>query len=347
MSGARGGPGAEEYLAVLEAFAVGDALGAPTEFMTPGEIRAAGLAGDDGLVAGIVEPSASKNHPDLERARVTDDTEQNLRLVAAFLEAGRIEAGDCARALLAWARESGAEEKRYIGPSSLRALKAIEAGAGVDGAGAGGTTCGAVMRAPAATLCALALGVDLADAVRETCRPTHDSSPALEGATAYAFALRAALESRGGDPGEVLSRAIDEALRGAAIGLRAAPYEACAASTAGRIRHLRSLAPGFAGHGELLDFLYGVYGTGLESPDVASAAFGVAMLAKDDAWLAIRMGASVGGDTDTIAALAGALCAAVAGGHSIPRDIVREVVSANALDLGAVAAALARGTRAP
>lgn len=48
------------------------------------------------------------------------------------------------------------------------------------------------------------------------------------------------------------------------------------------------------------------------------------------------MGASIGGDTDTIAALAGALSAAYALSHdraiNIPRAIVREVTEKNKLD---------------
>jgi len=50
-------------------------------------------------------------------------------------------------------------------------------------------------------------------------------------------------------------------------------------------------------------------------------------------WLALRMGASVGGDTDTIAALSGALCAAYAGGHNIPGPILEEALRVNNLDL--------------
>jgi ADP-ribosylglycohydrolase len=122
-------------------------------------------------------------------------------------------------------------------------------------------------------------------------------------------------------------------MAGAREGLAAAPYAMCAASTAGRVAYLRRVVPGFESPAELLDFLYGVLGAGLESEDVAAAAFGIFMYAKEDAWLAVRMGASIGGDTDTIAALAGALCAAFSGAHGIPGPLVDEVVRSNGLDL--------------
>jgi ADP-ribosylglycohydrolase len=333
VSGARD-PGAAAYRAVLEALAVGDALGMPTEFMTRRAIAARFAAGG-GLVDGLADPALFQNHPNLRRAQVTDDTEQNVYLIKEYVGSRRVDPDGTARALLRWARETGAEEKRYIGPSSLKALKAIEAGQDVAKTGFGGTTCGAVMRAPAAALCAAAGGWDLREAVIASCLPTHNTSQALEAAMAYACALRAALQ------GAAMPDVLAAAAAGAAEGLAAAPYEACAASTADRVAHLGKVVPGCGSPAELLDFLYGVLGTGLESGDVAAAAFGIFLYAEDDVWLAVRMGASTGGDTDTIAALAGALCAAFAGGHDIPRAVVDEVVRSNGLDLEGLAVSLA------
>ena len=48
--------------ACLEAFALGDALGMPTEFMTRFEIRRR-----FGLVDRLLEPAESRNHPDLAK----------------------------------------------------------------------------------------------------------------------------------------------------------------------------------------------------------------------------------------------------------------------------------------
>ncbi|NLH89721.1 MAG: hypothetical protein GX469_05290, partial [Treponema sp.] len=92
---------------------------------------------------------------------------------------------------------------------------------------------------------------------------------------------------------------------------------------------------------EVLDFIYYVYGTTLASVDVATAAMCIFLTAKEDVWLSIRMGASIGGDTDTIAALAGALSAAYALSHgqslNIPKAIVSEVLENNKLDFDRLA----------
>lgn len=322
-------------LSILEAFAVGDALGMPTEFMTRNEIR-----GRFGLVNRLLRSEESKNHSDLSRGQVTDDTEQVLALLDEYCQKGRIDPRDTAERLLRWMVESGAVEKRYIGPSSKRALEAIQAGADPATAGQGGTTCGGVMRSPAAALFASARGLPLAESVRLCLLPTHNTQPALETATAYAFALAEAVA--GGD----IAGIVAAAKRGAAAGAAAAPYERCGPSLAARIEHFLAIAEGFREPDDVLDFLYEVYGTGLESVDVASAALCIFLYAAEDTWLCLRMGASIGGDTDTVAALAGALSAAHRASRgkassrsdasSIPRDILDEVVRCNGLDLQAL-----------
>ncbi len=324
---------------ILTAYSVGDAMGMPTEFMTRPEIRA-----KFGLVDRLLEPSESQNHPNIPRASVTDDTEQVCALLEEYAERDRVDARDTAQRLLRWMRESGAVEKKYIGPSSKSALEAIERGEPPESTGLGGTTCGGVMRSPAAVLFAMFRGKPLAECVYACLLPTHNTHLALEAALGYAYALRAAMR------GESVERILEEMETGAAEGAGLAPYPMCGPSLAARTRDFiarhfmacnfvaqRSQAQAaFSGADEVLDFIYNVYGTTLASVDVASAARCIFLAARDDVWLAIRMGASIGGDTDTIAALAGALSAAYALSHdraiNIPRAIVREVTEKNKLD---------------
>ena len=79
--------------------------------------------------------------------------------------------------------------------------------------------------------------------------------------------------------------------------------------------------------------LYYVYGTGLASIDVFAAAMSIFLMKKEDVFGAICLAASLGGDTDTIGALVGALCAAYAGGHNIPESVLAPVLERNQLDL--------------
>ncbi|MDD4220578.1 MAG: ADP-ribosylglycohydrolase family protein [Sphaerochaetaceae bacterium] len=309
---------------ILEAFAVGDAMGMPTEFMTRKQI-----AKDLGMVWELLPSTKSLNHSDLPSGSITDDTEQNLYLLRAYCKAGEVTLEQTVAALLAWIDETDAIAKKYIGPSSLQALKAIEAGESPTETGRKGTTCGGLMRSLAPTLISYASGYEPAELVAAvtTClQPTHYTSQALEAACAYAFALFSALD---GNPLEAI---VVAALQGAKRGLQAAPYQACAASSGSRISYLLDHIQKFASDDELLDFLFAVYGTGLASADVCGAVFGIFLCAEKDVFKAISLAASVGGDTDTIAALVGALCTAYAGNHNIPSAIVEKVRAVNNLD---------------
>jgi ADP-ribosylglycohydrolase len=160
----------------------------------------------------------------------------------------------------------------------------------------------------------------------------------MEPAMAYGYALHAAI------CGKDIEGILSEAKKGAEAA-QAAPdsqvYPQCGASVVARLLHFKELASSFSSPDEVLDFIYYVYGTTLASVDVATAAMCIFLSAKDDVWLSIRMGTSVGGDTDTIAALAGALSAAYALSHgqslNIPKAIVSEVLENNKLDFDRLA----------
>lgn len=304
---------------ILQAYAVGDAMGMPTEFMTREAIQTRFGA----LVDRLLQPSEGAHHGKLPFASVTDDTEQVCYLLRRYQASGRVDLWETAQTLQQWMAETGAVEKGYIGPSSRRALEAIRQGVPPQKAGEGGTTCGGIMRAPAAVLYRgqqdlESLGQDLYNCLA----PTHNSSTALEAAGAYGAALLRAMQ------GATLRDILDSACAFGEETKARAPYETCAPSCAVRIAYAQKLAEQ-AGAEALLDTAYHLIGTGLPSADVCFAVFAIFCHAREDVWLAIRLGASVGGDTDTIAALAGALCAAHAGGHNIPEDVLDAVLLAN------------------
>ena len=121
--------------AALLSFACGDALGMATEFMTRDQIE---RAFPDGVTR-LLSQKDSQNHWDLTPGSVTDDTEQVAYLLERYRAKGQVTVADTVDALLVWIRETRAVEKHYIGPSSLKALTAIENGADPATAGTGTT----------------------------------------------------------------------------------------------------------------------------------------------------------------------------------------------------------------
>ncbi len=307
----------ERILSIWQAFAAGDAMGMPTEFMTLDEIRSV----VSGLPESFVPSRLSKKHPNLPEGSVTDDTEQNLYLLSEARDAGRLTPDVAVCALKKWIRETGAVQKKYIGPSSLRAISLIDNGVPFEKAGTGGTTCGGIMRTPAAVLWDPGQNeAELIDSIHAALVPTHNTSEALEAAGAYGFALHAALA------GEDMAAIFESAVRGGNALIRLAPEISCAPSSVERIKAIRSIPLSEA---ELPSFLFRIWGTGLPSADVCGAVFAVFAFAGKDVWKAVRLSTVLGGDTDTIGALCAALSSAYAGGNNIPVSVVNQIRRVN------------------
>lgn len=306
---------------VLEALAVGDAMGMPTEFMTRDHIKK-----NFGIVDTILDPDVSEIHSNMKKYSVTDDTEQNLYLLEEYCRDGVVTVENTVTGLMKWIKETNAEEKGYIGPSSLRALLGIEKGEDPYKAGAKGITCGAPMRALAPALCASEK--NLTSTVYTCCIPTHNNNLAVEAAMAVGYAIYKAMS--GGSYDEI----INASLEGARIGAIQSENIWVGPSTEKRIALILSELPKMKNLDDLLDYLYFIIGTGLDANQVAPAIIGLFAWAKDDVWLAIKAGASVGGDTDTIAAIAASLCALYRKGHNIPDDILHAILNENDLKIG-------------
>ena len=312
---------------VLEALAVGDALGMPTEFMTQTDIDRVYPE-----INGLLDPGKSYTHFELPYGSVTDDTEQNLYLARAYTAAGEITVENSAEALSRWVVECDAVAKKYIGPSSMKALNAIKEGVSPMEAGRSGTTNGGIMRTPSLVLCAGRGDEDhLLHCIRMGCIPTHHTSQAISAAAAYGFALRAILDGR------EIPEILEAAQRGARRAYESVDYVAAAPDCIARLKKIREDLKDDASDERIRHLLFHVYGNGLESIDAFTVAMTVFLAKGKDVFGALKLCASLGGDTDTVGALTGALCAAYAGGHNIPEDILRTVVEKNHLDLEEVA----------
>src|SRR5439155_13887113 len=81
-----------------------------------------------------------------------------------------------------------------------------------------------------------------------------------------------------------------------------------------------------------LDAIVDRFGTGVETAESVPTAFGVARFSHGDVWEACGHAAALGGDTDTIAALAGAMVGACTGLHALPKDAVQKIREVNEIE---------------
>lgn len=317
----------------LTGLAIGDALGMPSQLMSrPAVLRRFGPEGVTGF-----EPAAD-DHPlaaGLPAGSVTDDTEQALLLARMLVAgAGHLDTADYARALLAW--EAGMRARGsldLLGPSTRGALARVLAGESTVTSGRFGTTNGAAMRvAPAGILMPADDLPALVDLVVETALATHNTGVAIAGAAAVAAAVSAALD--GASIPAATAVAVEAARLGATRG-----YWVAAGQVSARIRWAVDLMDARR-PAESLELVYELVGTSLASQESVPAAFAVLALYPDDPWRACRAAASLGGDSDTIAAMAGAVGGAAHGVGGFPADAVATLNRVNTLELGPVAAGL-------
>jgi ADP-ribosylglycohydrolase len=119
-----------------------------------------------------------------------------------------------------------------------------------------------------------------------------------------------------------------------------------AADVAARIEWAHDLVAGRT-PADATEIIGTLVGTGLPTQESVPAAFAVLAVAGDDPWLACRLAASLGGDTDTIAAMVGAVAGACHGVDGLPAAARRTVAEVNGLELDRLAADLLDLRHAP
>src|SRR6201996_8013289 len=320
----------------LYGLAIGNALGMPTQLLSRPEI----VARYGPLLTGF-EP-APAGHPIAaghQAGAITDDTEQAV-LLGRLLVAGHgtIVPGELAGALVAWEADMKARGSLdLLGPSTRRALAAVQAGVPPEEAGSAGDTTGAAMRiAPVGIAVSdnskkrsAPGGPDpLVDAVVQASFVTHGTSLALACAAAVAAA---------GIPAAPVAQATQAAIAAARRGAARGRWVA-GADVAARIEWATALVAG-QGPDEAMDLIYRLVGTRLATQESVPAAFAALAATPDDPWLTARFAASLGGDCDTIAAMAGAVAGACHGAAAFPAEAIA-VIDRHHLDLPALAAAL-------
>jgi ADP-ribosylglycohydrolase len=90
------------------------------------------------------------------------------------------------------------------------------------------------------------------------------------------------------------------------------------------------------GRGALADAVTTVIGTSVAAQESVVAAFALAEALGDDPHAALTTAASLGGDTDTVGAMCGAVLGAHHGVDGLPADLLGTVRRVNRLDLDPV-----------
>ena len=320
----------------LAGLALGDALGMPAQAMSPEQIHAV-----YGTITGLVDGDASQPYaPGMPAGSVTDDTEQAL-LVASLLVRGRgsssgrvaLDAGEFAHALLAW-EDSMIERGSLdlLGPSTKAALERVRAGEDPLTVGGAGTTNGAAMRVtPIGIAMSTADPEAFADAVWSSCQVTHATRQGFQSAALVAAAVSMGIDAARSTTPDLRSLLWKAVTYVDSLPERGAwtPDPDVVAATRRAMQLVANPAS------SSLECLVEQVGTSVASAQAIPMAF--ALLARDPSPQALLDAANIGGDTDTIGAIAGAILGAALGFEIFVGRGLAQVELASHLDLPSVA----------
>jgi ADP-ribosylglycohydrolase len=317
----------DRALGAFYGLALGDALGMPTQSLSRAEIQAR-FGAITGLEdAGPDQPIAAN----MPGGSITDDTEQAILVARLLVEReGWIEPSLLAQRLIEWeARMQAKGSQDLLGPSTKRAIEMILAGYSPEEAGRYGTTNGAAMRiTPVGIAANVANPQRFIKAVVQACQVTHNTTLGISSAAAVAAVVSAGIN--GMDLGEALNLGQQIAQQAETHG-----HWVAGARMASRISWARSIS---VDHDKALlaDLLYDVIGTSVASQESVVVSFALAQqvaIGEMSAFDALCMAASLGGDTDTIAAILGAMLGACLGLGSWPVEMIDKVKAVNDLEL--------------
>ena len=288
--------GRDRARAIFYGIGLGDALGWPVEFLALPQIRSKYGR------AGITEP------PD--PALYTDDTQMSAALAEALVEAGQqdldILMGAVARHFIGWKKDPDTPS-RAPGATSIRGVSALERGAPWREAGVKDSKgCGSCMRVGPVGFLYQNDVARLERVARAQGVLTHRHPTADAACIAAAYLVKLALD---GTPPESFLPALR-----AQVGGRAAEFDAA-------LERLESVLA-WPDEETALREIGPLRGGGWIAEEAVAMALYCVLRRPTDFAASLRLAANIGGDSDSVAALAGGIQGARLGTAGIPADWV-------------------------
>lgn len=313
----------DKILGVLYGMAIGDAMGMPPELWSRKR-----LLKEYGQIHDFLD-----GHPENEisyqyvAGNFTDDTSQAITILDSLIETDFVPDGkSIAKHILEWAKKENAFENNILGPTSKVSLTLFEEGKDASEFSDKALTNGAAMRIPPiGTLFHPQQRKELCDYVAKISKVTHSSDITIAGAAMVAMAVSSAMEY--GDREKMLEDVL--AVEEYAMSLGA---ETISPKLSTRIQYGVWLAQKYSDDSwRFLEELYNMMGAGVNTADSVPCAIAIAYYSFDVKKCALLC-ANLGGDTDTIGAMATAICGGAVGIRNIEKDDVQLICDVNHVD---------------
>lgn len=308
----------------LYGMAIGDAMGMPSELWSRKKVQQF-----FGSITDFLDgPSENEVAYQYKKGQFTDDTAQAL-IILDSLRANHFDIlpSDIATRLLAWAEKEQAFEKNILGPTSKAALLSFKEGKNAESITNQSSTNGSAMRIPpVGCLFSPDEKSELIQYVAHITKVTHSSDITIAGACMIAHAVSCAMMTDDFD--QILESVYSIEQEALALGA-----DTINPSLVARTKLGVQLAQTYQNHDEeFLQAIYDIIGCGVTISESVPAALAIAYYAKDVKHCSLLC-ANIGGDTDTIGAMACAICGAYQGYAAIDSSWITLINEANDVNL--------------
>ncbi len=254
---------------------------------------------------------------------VTDDTQQTLALADSIIETGKVDPLNVAQHLIKWGEDLGIFNTNIAGPSTMRALNMIRAGKSIEDSGKVGYTNGACMRVASVGIYGNGDMERTINAVANSCKATHNTNIAIAGASAIAIVIGKALNGE-----KNIDILIQYAKEAVSLGMKRGNIW-YSASIDKRIDWVMDLIEKSESKEQAMLDIYRYIGAGVQISETVPTCLGIIKLAKGDPVETVKIAANLGGDCDTIAAIAGSMAGAIAGAEAFSRTWIEKLEKVN------------------
>jgi ADP-ribosylglycohydrolase len=295
------------FTGCIVGFAVGDALGMPTQFLTRDQIRR--YYGKS--IAGFTKAHPGHASDSLVQGSYTDDTQMMLATAESLIECRGMDAARQAEALLSW--YANAAPHRTPMRANIRACKHLSAGRPWTKSGVFSGGCGAAVRMPPIGLFFFRCPEALIRSALDACMMTHTDPRAKAASVAVAYLVaRLVQTNEKSSPGEQVLETAD----------KVASLDQDMAAMLRWVTQMLHLNP------EEALFEIGTSSDAIEAIPAATYCF---LKYPRHFQNAVLAAVNAGDASDSIAALTGSMVGAYAGIEAIPRQWQVEVENPDVL----------------
>lgn len=304
--------------------AYGDAMGMPSEMMDEATFKKAFPEGIRDLMPSSPYDFIGRK---FKAGEVTDDTINTLLVCDAIIQnEGEFDTVKYLSLLRSWISKNSDKNPYIMGPSTKKALEAIESGMPIDEAGRSGTTNGSVMKvSPIGIISDLDHKDILIKNVKALCLPTHNTKIAISGACVIASIVSYVIHG-GTDITEIWDIA-DEIV----------DMTDCEVLRT-RIDEVRKILRDKGD--EAIGVVNKQYGAGMETIETVPMVMLMITVSDLDPKKAALLSANLYGDTDTIGSISTAICGA--SGKEIGEEATKTLIEVNGIDFDHYANELAK-----